>query len=148
MRNLLIIADSKWAPSPRCPPVTERRGPRLCYASDYSLYPWVISNLRNMLSKQGHIKCSATMNITEFLLEEEANGNRNPPTLPFSHPGRKGIIIQFLCHYQHPPFVLLRLWTERLNIKSTGVLPRTAFYLKSWCRLISVPDFLCHARWC
>lgn len=117
MRNLLIIAESKWALSPRCPPMTERRGPRLCYTSDYFLYPRVISNLSNMLSKQVDIKCSAPINITEFLLEEEANGNRNPLTLPFSHPGRKGIIIKFICHYRQPPFVLLRLCTERLNIK-------------------------------
>lgn len=77
-----------------------------CYTSDYSLYPWVISNLRSTLSKQVDITCRTPMKITEFLLEEEADDNKNLYSLSLPHPGRKGIITPFIHHYRHPPFVL------------------------------------------
>lgn len=134
-------ADNRWeqmSPKSRCPPMTERRGLSLCYTSDYSLYPWVISNLRNMLSKQGDIKCGGPTNITGFLLEEEADGNRNPPTLPFSHPGRKGIIIKFIWHYRHPPFVLL--WLS-FKYKMEYSIPPFILYLDvvwSTCQIFCV----------
>lgn len=106
MRNLLIIAESKWAPSPRCPPMTEQWRLRRCYTSDYFFYPWVISNLRSTLSKQVDITRCTPIKITEFLLEEEADDNKNLRLLSLPHPGRRGIITTFICHYRHPPFVL------------------------------------------
>ncbi len=77
MRNLLIIAESKWAPSPRCLPMTEQWRLCRCSTSDYFLYPWVISNLRSTLSKRLDITRRTPMKITEFLLEEEADDNKN-----------------------------------------------------------------------
>ncbi len=90
MRNLLIIAESKWAPSPRCPPMTEQWRLCRCSTSDYFLYPWVISNLRSTLSKRLDITRRTPMKITEFLLEEEADDNKNLRLLSLPHPARKG----------------------------------------------------------
>lgn len=106
MRNLLIITESKWAPSPRCPPMTEQWRLCWCSTSDYFLYPWVISNLRITLSKRVDITRRTPMKITEFLLEEEADDNKNLRLLSLPHLARKGIISTFICHYRHPPFVL------------------------------------------
>lgn len=92
MRNLLIIVESKWAPSPCCSPMTEQWRLCRCSTSDYFIYPWVISNLRSTLSKRVNITRRTPMKITEFLLEEEADDNKNLQLLSLPHPARKGII--------------------------------------------------------
>lgn len=149
MRNLLIIAESKWAPSPCCPPMTEQWRVCRCYTSDYSLYPWVISNLRSTLSKQVDITCRTPMKITEFLLEEEADDNKNLYSLSLPHPGRKGIITPFIHHYRHPPFVLDEFVQRAVGTWSEwGIVDQQRLLRKGKKKNIwSTNHMMCHSRW-
>ncbi len=128
-----------------------------CSTSDYFLYPWVISNLRSTLSKRVDITRRTPMKITEFLLEEEADDNKNLRLLSLPHPARKGFGIITTFYLSLPAPSICFGWVcaescwnmERLrDCRSAEVTEKRREKERKRDVVWSTSHMMCHSRWC